>query len=243
MIQRDFYLDTPDGKKIFCAIDSASEETAPKALVLSHGLTGHPMEHMHMEARSYFVDRGYDVYRFAYYWDGDDTRKLDECTVASQAHDLTQIIDMVKPQHDKVFCAGHSYGGLTLLHANPDIAALSFWDASYVPTWFEDEAVPLKDTPYFTLSWGSRHLINPKMVAEAKALDEAACKSLANAISAPAQIVIAPETNRTPWRKELYNHINSPKEYSEIAGADHCFTNGDTLNALLKETHEWFEKF
>ncbi len=243
MIQKEIYLDTTDGKKIFCTIDSASEELSSKAIIISHGLTGNPMEHLHMVARSYFVNNGYDVYRLAYYWDGEDTRKLDECTVVIQAKDLTQVIEPVKLQHDKVYCAGHSYGGLTLLHSNPDITALSFWDSSYIPTWFEEEAIPLKNTPYFTLPWGSNHLINPDMLQEAKDLDETACEKLANSLIAPAQIVIAGEARGEEWGQKLYNHINSTKEYKNIEGADHCFTNRDTLTTLLKETHDWFNKF
>ncbi len=243
MIEKQIYIDTPDGKKIFCAVDQVEESPSKKAVVIAHGLTGNPMEHMHMIARNYFVERGYDVYRLAFYWDGEDTRKLDECTVKIHAQDLSQILNMVKEKHPQVFCVGHSYGGLTLLLTNPNISALSFWDSSYVPEWFEEEYSQLKGTNYCVLPWGSHHLINPAMIQEAKDLDEVACKELAQNITTPSQIIIAQKTNTTPYRKDLYKHIKVDKELVEIEGADHCFYLGNSLQTLLDTTHKWFERF
>ena len=117
-----------DGKKVFGIFNAAaSGKVADKIVVIAHGLTGSPQDAMHQSARKYFNERGYDVARIAFYNSDPDGRLLRDCTLQLHADDLNAVVDRFSGQYKKLFVAGHSYGGLSTLFANPDATAISFW--------------------------------------------------------------------------------------------------------------------
>ena len=193
-----------------------------------------------MTARNHFINHGYDVYRPAFYWDGPDTRKLDECTVEIHAQDLSKVIDLTKAKHEKVYCAGHSYGGLTLLHSNPEINAVSFWDSSYIPSWLEDELETIDNSKHYSLPWGTRQLVGKDMLEEAISLTAPVCKDLAENFISPSQVILAEDAQEEAIRKNLYIDLKATKELIEIDGADHCFYKKDSMIQLLQHTENWF---
>ena len=239
--ERTYDIPADDGKKIFLIRNAAGDAPSPRAVILAHGLTGNPSEHLHMVARDVLNAQGYDVYRMAFYWDGPDYRSLKDCTLALHAADLNRVVAHVRETHDKVFVCGHSYGGLTTLIANPDADAVSFWDASYKP-WQEfvrEAAKPVPELDCYALDWNCYYLISKAFVEEAESLD-AKAPALAKAFRPPAQVVMA-QANRDN-ASALYDDLACEKHKTEIE-ADHCFIQADTAFTLAQKTAAWFDKF
>ncbi|MBE2191520.1 MAG: alpha/beta hydrolase [Alphaproteobacteria bacterium] len=234
-----------DGHKIFVYCNRAGDQPSDKAIVIGHGLAGSPNSYMHIMARDYFNDRGYDVYRMAFYWDEPDYRKLHECTLDIQAQDLNSVIDCVRKDHEKIFVCGHSYGGLTLVFANPTVNALSFWDSSYQPwnRFWSKSITPSGDGNSYLLDWEYLITIGKPMIEEAKALTRDAARVKTERISVPSQVVVASESFIKKDTEMLFSDLKCPKETVLIKGAGHTFVEGKIVFELLDKTYQWFERF
>lgn len=239
MNETTFNITAPDGKNIFCSLAKAG---SPKLVVMSHGLTGGPFERMHFAARDYFTAHGYDVLRFAYYTNEAGCRALHDSTLETHAMDLNAVLDHLRRDYDEIYVCGHSYGGLTLLFAQPDATALSFWDSAYKPGWPASCEI-MDGKPYVTFS-GKRTLIGKAMFDEAQRLLQAPdeLRSMAEALQPPSQIVVAGLNDKAETLDAMYNHMRCRKERHTIDGADHNFYAGNTLQQLLDITHAWFRQ-
>ena len=240
----DFDLGAFDGKKISCRLNRSLSGSAQKAVILSHGLTGHPFEHIHMQAADYFTVRGYDVYRFAYYCDGNNYRTLSDCTLEIHGKDLNAVVDFAQQKYDQVFVCGHSYGGLTVLFAQPDVTAAAFWDASFTPyeAFWQSDAEHCAELDCYVLDWGCRYLVGKDMVEEAKSLTADKAEGMAAQFKAPSLVALAGDNAENANRGHLYEALSCEKDLQDITGADHCFTKGDTVYDLLEKTNNWFER-
>lgn len=242
MHEKAIFLDTPDGKQIFCIANQAGVAPSARVVVLSHGLTGGPNEYMHQAARDFFMARGYDVLRFAYYWIEPQCRKLEETTLAIHAQDLQTVLAHARQQYAEIFVCGHSYGGLTLLFANPDVTALSFWDSAYRPGWVSSS--DMIDGKTYVKFGGKHTLMGQEMVAEAQRLLESPeeLTAMAKAIQAPSQIVVAGDGDKQDTLNDLLNALTCEKEMHVVADADHSFYHRATVQELLVHTDSWFTR-
>lgn len=241
-----FDVVAPDDKKIYVVCNRAGDMPSKKAIVIGHGLAGSPNSYIHLMARNYFNGLGYDVYRMAFYWDEYGYRRLHETTLALQAQDLNTVIEHVRPDHQRLYVCGHSYGGLTLVFANPQVNAMSFWDSSYQP-WdrmWSKATTPAADGKTHLLHWEYYITIGQAMMDEAKALTRDAVSLMSRQITTPSQVVTAGNA----WLKEdtqmLFDDLtHCQKEKVMIEGAGHTFVEGQIVFELLAKTHEWFSKF
>ncbi len=242
MNERNFTVIAADGKNISCTLSTQGEKR-DRLVVLAHGLTGGPFERMHMNGRDYFLRQGYDVLRFAFYASEPGCRVLHEATLETHALDLNAVVTQVRKYYNDIFVCGHSYGGLTLLFARPDVTALSFWDSAYKPGWPAVSEI-IDGKIYVTFS-GKRTLIGPAMHEEAQRLltAEAELKALAEKITTPSQIVIAGANDKHETLNQLHAHLSCEKTKTVIDGADHNFYTGETLQRLFDETSAWFGRF
>ncbi|MFA7276206.1 MAG: hypothetical protein WC043_05330 [Pseudobdellovibrionaceae bacterium] len=239
------YLPTPDGKKIYVCVNRAGDTPSQKAVVIGHGLGGSPNGYVHMMARNYFTERGYDVYRMAYYWDEYGCRKLHECTLAIHAQDMNSVLDFARGQHDKIYVCGHSYGGLTLVFANPQADAVSFWDPSYQPwerLWLKS-TVSSPDGVNHLLKWEYLITIGSAMYEEGRSISRDSARALTQKITAPSQVIVAGQGWLIEDTAMLYEDLVCVKERQMVTGAGHCFTEGQTIYELLDKTHHWFDKY
>jgi hypothetical protein len=240
-----FDLNALDGKKIRVWRNLAADNPAQKAVILAHGLTGNPHEYLHMAARDYFNNKGYDVFRLSFYSGAPAYRVLPECTLDIHAKDLNIVVGHVRNSYKKVYVCGHSYGGLTLLIANPNADAVSFWDASFTPYkgFWKSDSPYIPELDCYTIGWGSANLIGKAMFKEAIEIDEKA-EDIAAAFRRPAQVILAGESNENPVRTHLFDALSGvEKSFEDIKGATHCFTDGWIAQTLYQKTHEWFERF
>lgn len=242
--EQTFDVMTADGKKIFVYCNRADDTPSNKAVLIGHGLAGSPNSYMHMMARDYFNDRGYDVYRMAFYWDEPGYRVLHDCTLEVQGNDLNAVLDHVRGKHKKMYVCGHSYGGLTLVVANPKADAISFWDSSYQPwdRFWSNAATPTTDGAYM-LHWEYDIRIGTPMIEEAKSLTRDKVRGMTARIQSPSQVMVAGASWLHDDTSMLFDDLSCQKERHEIQNAGHTFVEGKTVYELLEKTHEWFERF
>lgn len=234
-----------DGKKIFVYCNRAGDKPSHKAIVIGHGLAGSPNSSMHIFARNYFNELGYDVYRMAFYWDEPEYRILHECTLDIHAQDLNSVLDYVRKDHEKLYVCGHSYGGLTLVFANPQVDAISFWDPSYQPwdRFWSKSAILSEDKKSYLLRWEYLITVGIPMIEEARALNREAAQKLISRISVPSQVAVAGESWLKADTQMLFEDLKCQKEIVTISGAGHTFVEGQVIYELLEKTHKWFERF
>lgn len=243
-LESAFDVEAFDGKKIFVQCNRANPDPSDKAILLCHGLTGQPNEYLHMMGRDYFTARGYDVYRLAFYWDGPQYRSLKDCTLDIHGKDLNAVLAHIQKIHTKTFVCGHSYGGASILFANPDANAVAFWDASF-NSWermWEPGAIPQPDGNY-ALDWNCFFIIGKAMVNEARETFPHGAAKMAAAIQAPALVTTAGMNDMIRDGEAIYENLTVEKEYYKVEGATHCFTDGLTVFDLLDATHKWFERY
>ncbi|MGE4351797.1 MAG: alpha/beta hydrolase [Bdellovibrionales bacterium] len=239
--EEPFAIPTPDGKKIYGTL-YRSKTPNGSVVILSHGIMGSAHEYIHMMARNAMTQNGYDVVCFYYYVYGEAARSLRECTVETHQQDLRQICDHFRSSHQKLYVAGHSYGGRTLMLANPEAHAFAFWDSSFAISkdFWPDRAGDLPGTPYATLHGSSYHLIDPQMIELDRKIDDSDLSDRIRQIKAPSLVAIAEESVNSTTRSELFHTLSCEKKYVEIAGANHLFSKGNSVFDLLETTLDWF---
>ena len=233
--ERDFYVTARDGKDIAVRYASSKNNTTNQAVILAHGITGRPSEYIHMYARNFFTEKGYDVYRMSFYDDADNARKMHTTTLPLQANDMNDVVSHAKDNHDKVYVCGHSYGGATILFAQPKVDALAFWDSAFDVQnfWnlFTKDTTSL-DHALINTSWRINQLFSKEMMAHAQSQTEEDMKNLTNSIVAPSIVITAEKDDNLESGQKIFKHLSCEKEYQEIKNADHRFLIGDTTSFI-----------
>lgn len=241
--EREIKTKAHDGKVIYSVFNPAIGAKSDVLVIIGHGLTGHPNEYLHKVSHRYFNEKGWDTLRVAFYCSFADARKLKDCTLAIHASDLNTVIAAYKGQYKKIFAVGHSYGGLTMLFANPDVDAMSFWDSSFTPyeAFWKSDATYIPELDCYKIGWGVDSIIGKAMYEEAKNLTEDVAVSMAKNITIPSQVVLATVGQENPDPEILYKSLISEKELCKI-DSNHCFYIENTADILAQKTYEWFAK-
>jgi len=249
MPETPYTLPTPDNKTIY-GVKNVSVKPATAAIFMVHGLTGNMYEYPFKRAADVFSAQGYDVYRFNLYDGQEAGRKLVDCTLLTHAEDLNTVMAKFSPTYTKNFVIGHSYGGPTIMLANPKgLTAASLWDPSYNIEKMSNDFSEFygKIGDYLTINWGVSYLLNPAMEEHAGTLNEPACIQLAEAFNAPVQVVLAGDGYYVKQNLSYHSHgkpENLPKNRRDVVpGTQHCFHEADTCEDLLAKTQTFFQQF
>ncbi|MGE0252806.1 MAG: alpha/beta hydrolase [Dongiaceae bacterium] len=244
-LETPFTLPTSDGHLINGIVNQASSKKADKLLIMVHGLTGHFKEHIFVAAKDYFNAQGYDVVRFNLYdfpYSGKKFRRFAQTLLKDYISDLNIIIDHFIPSYKKVFYAGHSYGGLTLMLANPKATAMALWDPTFDPNSVQQDLRFIPELDSYKIDWGIEILVSKEFVEENKNFDIKRRQELAAASKAPFRVIEAEEGGYRN-SKTYSDYAKVPADKITIPGADHAFTLGDTHRQLCEATENWFNKF
>ncbi len=248
MRQEEWAIDTDDGYKIYGISDLASHQGhADKCLVLVHGLSGHANEYHIKTAANFFVSKGYDVIRFHLYSSENQGRNIKNCTLQTHAADLNAVLAHKANIYSKLYIAGHSYGGPTIMTAQPEkAAALSLWDPSFdFPKLFKDRSDFVYQDDFIIWSGAIDKILGKAFMHEALTrYDAKECLSLSKSLSGvPIQVLTAEDCIYVDDKYSWHSAGHAMNERHIIKGADHCFYRGNTLNDVLELSYQWFEKF
>ncbi|MCB9988568.1 MAG: alpha/beta hydrolase [Rhodospirillales bacterium] len=238
-------IPTGDGHLIYGVTNYAYEDKpSDKCIVIVHGLTGHVNEYLHVRAAHYFPEKGYDVIRISLY-PGEKGRRLVECTLQTHAADLNTVLKEKTKGYKKIFPVGHSYGGTTVMFAQPQqAAAICLWDPSFDLGQVWDDAI--ERDGMIILPYGCDIIAGRDMYEEAFRYGVDECLALSKSLDVPIRVIHAGHEEEAVYFKadKSYHSAGHPlNERKIVDGADHCFNNGDTCDTLLDYTYEWFERF
>jgi pimeloyl-ACP methyl ester carboxylesterase len=243
-----WHIETADNYRIYGCTNSDKGSSPDRAIVMVHGLTGNMDEYQHKSAANFFIKHGYDVVRFDLYSDMPGSRSLSHCTLQTHAADLNTVIEQKASAYRKLFLIGHSYGGPTIMVAQPKRAtALSLWDPSFdLPArWDPADRTDIKQINGVTyLDWGREIIIGEDMLHEARSrygADE--CLALSKALDKPIQVVTASEGFYATQGMSWHSAGHPENERITIKGADHCFHNGAVLDDVLAASLNWFDRY
>ena len=238
-----------DGKDIF-GISNIPESPNGAHVVIVHGLTGNPYEYALKRGADALCGAGYTVHRLALYWSGETRRNMHETTLSLHASDLNDVIAAKCPSVEKLFLIGHSYGGPTIMMANPEnVTAVSLWDPTFdaKSMIWEDPDVTSAQTEIGggrILEEGRISMVfNAEMIAEGLLLDEDKSVSLAENFNGPVQVITAGESVYADQKLSYNSAGNSQNVREFVEGTDHCFYEGNTCDVLLDKTLKWFNQF
>lgn len=249
-MEKDVKIKTNDGKYIYGILRLSKNKTRldeRPLVVFVHGLTGHKNEHHFFNGARFFEKRGWQTFRFDLYGDEKHSRHLQNCTLEAHAKDLDTVIDYFKSKGvGKIFVAGHSYGGLTILMSKKrKYDAIALWDSSYKPFGFLKNAKRIKEKGYagYIEDWGIQFVLGEEMVKEAKKMSGKYCEDLIKSINAPVKIIVAGKGGLIKGGQKYFKAANAPKEFAVIKNSTHCFDEDGAEEKLFRETGNWFSRF
>ena len=244
MEEKRWTLPTSDGHLIYGCTTMAQSEPSPVGIILVHGLGGNMNSYHHKTTANYFAKSGYDVIRFNLYDGEPQARRMEKCTLRIHANDLNAVIDSMGASYGTLFLIGHSFGGVTVMIAqNPKIAAVSLWDPSFdLPATWRSNPELKRIGDLHVLDWGTTIIMGEDMIKEAQTdYNREQCLLISRTYGKPIQVIHAADrVNETVSWHSTGNEMN---ERHVVAGADHCFYNGNTLNSVHRLTEEWFARF
>ena len=227
--------------------DYSNQGSSKKCFVIVHGYCGTMNEYLHEEATKFFAENGYDVVRFNLQ---SQQHKLRDCTLQTHAHYLLSVLEQKCQQYDKIFLSGHSYGGPTIMIAQPqNITAVCLWDPSFnLPVLWD--LMECENQPEFcVLNFGGNEVLaGLEMAQEGRTrykTDE--CLELSKNLDRPIKVINASEgeefevfkIDEKTWCST--GHADNCRVV--IPNSDHNFTKGNSLELMIRETYEWFEKY
>jgi len=246
MIEIDFKITGKDKNLILGILNQKSSKPSKKIIIWVHGLTGDINEY-HIKHSTYeFVKKGFDVIRFGLYDSPAKCRKLENCTLQNHADDINSIIKQKCKEYKKVFIIGHSYGGPSVMVAQPKADAVCLWDPSFdmknVSWNTKNREIKKLTKDFYTRHWGYTFIIGKKMIDEGRKYTAEKCLELSKKALFPILVLTAEKGSyaKLPSYSDAGNNNN---KRILIKDADHCFTKEFCLNKAIKETLKWFNKF
>ncbi len=245
MREEKWTIPTGDGHLIYGVTNYAyPDKPSDKCIVIVHGLGGHMDVYIHGRAARSFPKKGYDVIRFNLYTWEEKARHLQDCTLQIHAADFNAVLKERAKNYAKIFAVGHSYGGVTIMIAQPsEVGAVSLWDPTFhAPIAWDDAFIKRREGMLFR-NGGAETLASEEMYEEAFQYKKEECLSLSERLNKPIQVITAGDGIFVTEEQSFHSAGHSLNERKIVDGADHCFNNGDTCDTLLEYTYEWFERF
>lgn len=213
--------------------------------IVIHGLLGNMDEEFYGSAVQWFGKRGFSTFRFNLYGPQRGARQLTDCTLKVHSSDLDKVVGYFKKKGvKKIFVAGHSFGGLTiLLSRKQDFDGAVLWDPSYKTSFTKKVyGFPggkyIKEIKGYLMRWGINVVIGKAMAEE---VDSLRWNSIAKNFKVPFKLVLAGNGEL----KGAKSYISSAKVKTELAtikGATHYFNDKKGLQEnVFRSSLKWFK--
>lgn len=239
-MEKQVLLPTSNNKKILGKLRGSLQRPL---VVFVHGLSSHLDHHIFFNGARYFEKRGFASFRFNFYGNGSQARRMIDCTLKVHIYDLNRVIEYFRKKRVKrIFLVGHSLGGLTILMSNNrGYDSLVLWDASYNPVENLFSSVRyIKEMKGYVYRHAYNVIVNRELVRETKNLQ---CDNLTRNIHVPIKIICAEKGILVPGGKVYYKNANKPKSFVVIKNATHSFGEDGNEERLFKETIKWFKNY
>lgn len=247
-------LNTKDGKRIYGALNQPSAKQADALVMLLAGMGRNTLyDALHVDARRYFNELGYDVCRFNFYDARFGARQLHETTLQTHVDDFNQVLREIGDGYNKVFLCGHSYGGMLMIMQNAgetfkNIQAQALWDAGHglgdrLAVIDGRMAKPYPEYNLVGYDYGTKLMVAAESLEERKQFTVERCNAWAAECVTPTLVTAATESFLVEGAQDYFAHLTVDKKYVEIAGAAHFFAEGDTALELYAETHDFFKQY
>jgi len=235
-MEKELKIKTPDKKIIYGSL-VCSGKKSDKLVIFVHGFTGHKDEHIFFNAAKFFMEKGFDTFRFNLYAGGKGSRNFGNTKISLHGRDINTIVKYFRKKYKKIYVIGHSYGGTSLLFTDTNlIDGYVFWDASYVSA--KDTKGGLKYNKkinaYIT-DWGLDIIVGKDYINELKNFPD--CGELIKNIKKPVLFITA---NKGGSKNGIayFKKANMPKKLVKI-NTDHNFNTLKAEKILLEETYKW----
>lgn len=233
-----YSIPTSDGFEIKWVLNS--QTNSQRLVIFVHGFTGSMSEAHYYCAKEFFISRGYDVFRFNLYTDGENTRKLRDCSIKLHSQDILRVVQEFW-NYAEIFLVGHSLAGpcLSGVASYPqNVAKMVFWDPA-----FEMKTTALKcygGEPYYHLQASGKHIeVSPEMYQEF--LDDSYIEILREQDFSKENIfAIYASDDRHVHNKAATDALGI--ESCIIEWANHGFTQEGKYKELFEKTLEYIEK-
>ena len=240
-MEKEIKIKTPDKHIIYGTLNT-SKKNSNILLIFVHGLTGHRDEHIFYNGAKFFDKNSIATFRFDLYTSNEKGRVLTNSTISTHASDINTVVDYFKKDFKKIFIAGHSLGGASVLKSNTTkIDGIILWDSST-----KSSLKHLKDFIYnknlnsYTVNWGTEFLIGKDMLDELKNFSSP--KEIIPEIKKPLKVIVAGKGSLIKAGREYFKYSKNIKEFTVIKGAGHNFNEGNVEQELFKETLSFIKK-
>lgn len=239
-MEKEIKIITPDKKVIEGALVTTKKKS-DTLVVFVHGFTGHQNEHIFFNGAKFFAEKGIDSFRFNLYaGEAKEVRHFRDTSISLHGQDVTTVVRSFRKKYKKICVVGHSYGGTSLLFADPSlIERFVFWDASYIDASDPKDHMKFnKGIDAYILDWGLEIIVGKKFVEELKHFPD--CGKLIQQINKPV-LFIATGKGNLKADKKYYEKANKPKKFVNMPTADHNFNKIKDEQKLLENTYNWLK--
>lgn len=217
-------------------------------VIIVHGLTCNYREGLYMSAARWFAKNGYAAFGFNLYGWQKDARQLVDCTLATHAADLDAVVRYFRKKGvKKIFVAGHSFGGPTiLLSKEQDFSGVALWDPSYDISFTKKKyGYPggkfIKAVDGYFMRWGVNSIIGRVMARE---VDRLKWNTLAANFRVPLNVTVAEKGVLLKGAKRYIAASQMPKELVVVKGATHYFDDSEGMqDEVFARTKAWFDRY
>ncbi len=232
-MQKDLKIKTKDSHYIYGTLNTPNK-ISKKLVIFVHGFTSHRNEHILFNGSKFFVNKGFDTFRFDSYAGDKGARNMLDYTISLNGEDINTVVDYFFKKYKKIYVVGHSYGGTALLFANQEkVSKFIFWDPSYIEKDQDQGFVYKKEIDSYIEDWGVTYIVGKKLVNELKNFPN--CGDMISRFNKPVLFIGAGKGAKNHCNK-YFKKTNSSKDLKIIEGADHNFNNFDHEEILFKET-------
>lgn len=216
--------------------------------IVVHGLPCSMYETLYEMATRWFVKHGYATFRFNLYGWQKDARQLVDSTLESHANDIDTVVSFFRKRgFKKVYVAGHSFGGPSiLLSKQQKFDAAVLWDPSYKSSLVQKKyGVPggrfVKAVNGYFMHWGVNVIIGKAMARE---VDRVKWDELTPNFHIPLMIVSAGKGVLVKGARAYFKSANEPKSLEIVKGATHAFDDVPEMQERVYSiTKKWFDRF
>lgn len=234
-MRKPFNINTNDNHIIYGTLDSGGNDTL---LIFVHGITGNQNEHHYFNAAPFFLEKGFDTFRFSFYSYEPKARPLVESTITTHTKDLEQVIASFKDRYKRIILVGHSLGCNVILKTNLEsISRIVLWDPTKGFESIEEKNGEYNESlDKYILHWGMDIIVSTEMIDEWQNFD---LHELTQNIVVPCKFIFAGAYNKHEIWAPYLDQVKVESESVIIEGATHVFDEEGTEKELFEETLKW----